>query len=120
VELGKILAGKAARVSASISDRTEQLNGSAARKDLETLLQLVHLQFTGARLDTSAFAAFRANAASFLANRGASPEPVFSDTIQVTMAQADFRARPMTPRGDERGPIGTIGYCAYGHWFDSP
>jgi zinc protease len=97
VDLGKKLAGKAARVAASIGDRTEQLNGSAAPKDLETMLQLAHLQFTGARLDTSAFAAFRANAASTLASRGASPEAVFADTIQVTMSQGDFRARPMTP-----------------------
>ena len=96
VELGKKLAGKAAGVAPSISEITEGLNGSASPKDLETLLQLAYLHFTGARLDTSAWAAFRGNAATFLANRGAAPEAVFSDTIQVTMAQHAFRARPLT------------------------
>jgi zinc protease len=96
VELEKKLAGKAASVSPSISEVTEGLGGSASPKDLETLFQLVYLTFTGARLDTSAWAALRGNAASFLANRGASPEAVFGDTIQVTMAQHAFRSRPLT------------------------
>ncbi|HEU4996069.1 MAG TPA: insulinase family protein [Gemmatimonadaceae bacterium] len=96
VELDKKLAGKAARVSPSISEMTEGLSGSASPKDLETLFQLIYLDFTGARLDTSAWAAFRGNAANFLANRGASPEAVFSDTVQVTMGQHAFRARPLT------------------------
>ena len=96
VELEKKLAGKAARVSPSIGEMTEGLNGSASPKDLETLLQLVYLNFTGARLDSSAWAAFRGNAATFLANRGASPDAVFGDTVQVVMAQHAFRARPLT------------------------
>jgi zinc protease len=96
VELGKKLAGKAAFASAYIGEMMEGLNGSASPKDLETMLQLAYLDFTGARLDPSAWAAFRANAATFLANRGASPEAVFSDTMQVTMGQHAFRARPLT------------------------
>ena len=96
VELGKKLAGKAANVSPGISEMTEQLNGSASPKDLETMLQLAYLQFTGARLDTTAWVAFKSNAQPYLANRGASPEAVFSDTVQVTMAQHAWRARPLT------------------------
>ena len=96
VELGKKLAGKAAFGSAYIGEMMEGLNGSASPKDLETMLQLAYLDFTGARLDPSAWAAFRANAATFLANRGASPEAVFSDTMQVTLGQHAFRARPLT------------------------
>src|SRR5258705_3803427 len=75
---------------------TEELGGSASPKALETLFQLIYLDFTGARLDTSAWAAFRGNAANFLANRGASPDEVFSDTVQVTMGQHTFRSRPLT------------------------
>lgn len=97
IDLGKKLAGKAARVTPTIFDMTEGFNGSASPRDLETLLQLVYLHFTGARLDTTAFAAFRNNVAPFLANRGASPDQVFADTIQVTMTQNDFRARPISP-----------------------
>ncbi len=96
VDLGKKLAGKAAGVSAGIGDNAESLGGRASPKDLETMFQLIHLEFTGARLDTAAFKAFQAQAASFLANRGVSPEAVFGDTVQVTMAQHDFRDRPLT------------------------
>jgi zinc protease len=97
VDLRKKLSGKAARVSASISEMSEGFNGAATPKDLETLLQLTYLHFTGARLDSSAFQAYRANAAQFLANRGASPEAVFQDTIQVTLGQYHHRTRPITP-----------------------
>ena len=98
VDLGKKLAGKVAGVSATIGDNAESLSGRASPKDLETLFQLIHLEFTGARLDTAAFAAFQGQAASYLANRGQSPEEVFSDTVQVTMGQHDFRDRPLTTR----------------------
>src|SRR5213078_2484628 len=50
IDLGKKLAGKAARVSPSIGEMTEGFSGSASPKDLETLFQLVYLNFTGARL----------------------------------------------------------------------
>ena len=97
VDLRKKLSGKAAHVSASIGEMTEGLSGAASPKDLETLLQLAYLQFTGAKLDRSAYEAFRANAAQFLANRGAAPDQVFQDTVQVTLGQHHFRARPITP-----------------------
>lgn len=97
VDLGKKLAGKVAGVSAGIAGTEETLSGHASPKDLETLFQLVHLEFTGARLDTAAYQAFRNQVTPYLQNRGASPDEVFSDTVQVTMAQHDFRARPLTP-----------------------
>jgi zinc protease len=97
VDLSKKLAGKVAGVSAGIGGTEETLSGRASPKDLETLFQLIHLEFTGARLDTAAFQAFRNQVTPYLQNRGASPDEVFSDTVQVTMAQHDFRARPLTP-----------------------
>jgi zinc protease len=97
VDLGKKLAGKAASVSPSISEMGEGLQGSASPKDLETLFELTYLTFTAARLDTTAWTAFKQNVGPFLANRGVDPDQVFSDTMQVTMAQNDFRARPISP-----------------------
>lgn len=96
IDLGKKLAGKAVRVSAAVGETSEGLGGQASPKDLETLFQLIYLQFTGARLDTSAFQAFKNQAAPYLANRGVDPDEVFSDTMQVTMAQHNYRARPLT------------------------
>ena len=96
IDLGKKLSGKAVNVSASIGETSEGLSGRASPKDLETLFQLVHLHFTEPRLDSSAYEAFRAQVAQFIANRTAAPEQVFADTIMVTMAQHHFRARPVT------------------------
>jgi zinc protease len=97
VDLTKKLSGKSVTVSPSIGGTTEGLSGRASPKDLETLFQLAYLHFVSPRLDSAAFTAFQNQAAAFIANRGASPEQVFGDTIQVTMAQGDFRSRPLTP-----------------------
>jgi len=96
IDLGKKLAGKAASVGPSVGEMHESLNGQASPKDLETLFQLAYLHFTGARLDTVAWQAFRQNVTPYLENRGAAPEEVFSDTVLVTMAQYHFRSRPLT------------------------
>ncbi|HSQ31437.1 MAG TPA: insulinase family protein [Gemmatimonadaceae bacterium] len=96
VDLGKKLAGKVASVSPAIAATSEGLNGRASPKDLETLFQLVYLSFTAPRLDTAAYQAFKNQVGPFLANRGADPDQVFSDTVGWTMSQHNFRARPIT------------------------
>ena len=94
VELGKKLSGKAAGVGASIGETSQGISGRASPRDLETLFQLVWLQFTAPRLDSTAFRAFQERVAPFLANRGADPDAVYGDTIEVTMSQHHFRSRP--------------------------
>jgi len=96
-DLQKKLAGKAASAGASIGETTEGLSGRASPKDLETMFQLVYLDFTAPRLDLEAFTALKNQFAPYLANRGADPDEVFNDTVQVTMSQHNIRARPMTP-----------------------
>ena len=71
--LGKKLAGVAASVAPSIGALTEDLSGSASPKDLETLFQLIYLDFTAPRKDPVAFQAFQQQVGAFLANRNASP-----------------------------------------------
>jgi zinc protease len=96
VELRKKLAGKTVGLTSGISETLHEFGGRAAPHDLEALLQLVYLEMTAPRLDTSAISALRANVQSVVAGRGASPDAVFQDTVQVTLAQHDFRARPLT------------------------
>jgi zinc protease len=62
------------------------------------MFQLAYLEFTAPRLDTVVFTTFKGQAATILANRALSPEAAFQDTIQVTLAQHAFRARPLTPK----------------------
>jgi zinc protease len=96
IDLGKKLSGKVAGASPSIGETTEGMGGSASPKDLETLFQLIYLEFTAPRLDTAAYQAFEQQVRTYLANRGAEPDEVFSDTVGVTMAQHHFRSRPLT------------------------
>jgi zinc protease len=96
VDLGKKLAGKAVSVTPAMTETSQRLVGSASPKDLETMLQLAHLHFTSPRLDTAAMQAFRNQVAPMLANRGANPNQVFQDTVQVTLGQHSHRARPVS------------------------
>jgi zinc protease len=96
VDLQKLLAGKAVSVSPYIASLSEGLSGSASPQDVETLFQLAYLYFTAPRRDPDAFQSYRTRMLASLANRGADPRSAFSDTINVTMAQSHFRARPPT------------------------
>src|SRR5262245_58077334 len=95
-ELDRKLRGKDVKVVPTIGSTTEELDGSAPPRELETMFQLIHLNFTAARLDVAAFAAFKNRVSRVLSSRGLDAEEVFNDTVTVTMAQHHFRARPLT------------------------
>jgi zinc protease len=96
VDLQKFLAGKQVSVSPSIDDLSEGISGTASQRDVDTMLQLVYLYFTEPRLDTSLVNTFIGRFKGVLANRSASPEAAFSDTLQVTMAQHSVREQPVS------------------------
>ena len=95
VDLRKKLTGKVASVSAFISELDEGLTGSASPKDLETMMQLIWLRLEAPRADTTAFQAMLQQYNAALANKDANPQAVFSDTVQVTLAQGNARVRPL-------------------------
>jgi zinc protease len=97
IELQKKLAGKVVRVTPFIGELQEGLSGSASPRDLETLFQLIYLYCTEPRKDSTAFVAYRQRMEGLLANRSASPEAAFQDTVRVTLTQHHYRARPWTP-----------------------
>ena len=96
IDLRKKLTGKVANATPSITDLSEGLSGAASPKDLETLMQLLHLRFTAPRADSTVFAAQLQQFEQFLKNKDANPMAVFSDTIQQTLANGHPRARPLT------------------------
>lgn len=95
-DLGKALAGKAVRVSPYIDDRYEGFSAQASPKDIETMFQLLYLNATSPRRDTTAYQSLKARLAAVLENQSASPESAFRDTLEVTLSQHHFRARPFT------------------------
>ena len=96
ITLGKRLAGKAVSVQPTILDDQEGVSGSASPQDLELMLQLTYLYFTAPRADSAAFTALRQQLRAALANRGASPEVAFGDTLQALLTRHHPRARPFT------------------------
>lgn len=96
IDLQKFLAGKQVSVYPMIDDLSEGISGSASQRDVDTMLQLVYLYFTQPRLDTALVNTFIGRFRGVLANRSASPEAAFSDTLQVTMAQHSPREAPVS------------------------
>lgn len=91
-ELTKKLAGIQASVTPSINDRTEGLNGSCVKKDLETLLQLTYLTFTAPRKDTEAFSSTIQRTKAQLANQELDPTTALRDTIAKVLYDNNVRA----------------------------
>ena len=84
-DLTKVLAGKNASVSASVSSLRETVSGSCSPKDLETMMQLTYLTFTAPRHDDDAFQSFRNRTRTELINSEANPLSTLSDTLQAVM-----------------------------------
>ena len=97
VDLEKVLAGTTAFVRADIGETEERLAGSASRKDLETMFQLIYLTFTEPRADPVAFRVLNDRLKVTLANREAMPDTVFDDALNAALNQNHLRAQPLTP-----------------------
>jgi zinc protease len=96
IELGKKLAGKVASVRPLISDYEEGLMGNASPKDIETLFQLIHLNFTAPRADATMFDVVKNRLKAMLENQKANPMFVFIDTFRRIMTQNHPRAQSLT------------------------
>jgi len=111
VDLQKKLAGKAVSLSPYIGSYEQGLTGQASPRDAETLLQLAYLYFTAPRLDSAAVGAFLGNFRAALANRSASPQVAFQDTLTVTLTQHHPWGRPLTSAtADEVRPVAAIDF----------
>ena len=85
VELEKKLKGKNVEVHPYIDDLKEGFKGNCTPKDLETMMQLVYLYFTGPRKDTTAFKAFMSQLENQLKFMKSSPMMSFYDTLYKTV-----------------------------------
>jgi zinc protease len=101
-DLNKVLAGTTAYVSADIGATEEGLAGGAARKDLETMFQLIHLTFTAPRADPVAFRVMTEQLKVTLANRQLEPDTVFDQALDAALSQNHLRAQPLTPASVDR------------------
>jgi zinc protease len=84
-ELTKALAGKQASVEAGLGNTRQYIRATSTPKDIETMMQLVYLQFTKVNKDEKSFASLMSNLATALKNKGLTPESAFSDSLANTL-----------------------------------
>ena len=100
LDLQKILAGNTASLSVGTGNFSDVVSGSSSVGDIETMLQLVHLNFSGVRRDEDLFKSFVGKQEQGARNALAQPEAVFRDTVIGTM-YADHPRVARMPRPGE-------------------
>lgn len=96
-ELQKLLAGRVAGASTFVGWYLQGLSGSARPADLETALQLAHLEFTDPTADSASFVSMQRSFHDFLLERGNDPESVFGDTVAAVTTGGFYMSRTATP-----------------------
>lgn len=95
-ELQKFLKGKIINILPYISELNEGLSGSASPKDIETLFQLIYLNFVAPRMDSSSFLSYKTKLENYLVNKDKEPLAVFQDTITAVISSYHPRRIPWT------------------------
>ena len=96
-DLEKALAGKRASVSARIGEVTEGIDAAGSARDLETMLQLVHLRMTAPRKDPQAVGIWKTNFAEQLEDQQRVPEVQFAQKSQEVLWKGDPRKQAPKP-----------------------
>ncbi len=81
VGLQKKLSGNTAKLTPYLDELQEGTSGNCAPKDLETMLQLNYLYFTGIRKDEDAFNAYISRMKNMIKPMRAVPRVIFADTL---------------------------------------
>ena len=92
-QLDKALSGKKASVNFSMSDTDQTVTGNSTPKDLETLMQLIYLQFTAVTPDKPAYDQQIGMVEQVFANASLNPRMVFADSLQQTVSNHDARKK---------------------------
>ena len=96
VDLSKMLAGKIASASPSISTYTQEISGSATPRDIETALQLNYLAFTAPNFTPETLDLLKRRLVAALENQAQSPRAVFGEKVSLVNASNHYSARMMT------------------------
>ena len=95
-DLRKQLTGKAASVSPYLSDYNNGFYGSASPKDLETLMQLIYLNFTSPRYDESDFGVAMDRVKSQYVNLRSNPMFILQENLFNTLYGNNPRRQALT------------------------
>ncbi len=95
-ELRKQLTGKSANVGTFLSNYNNGFYGSASAKDLETLMQLLYLNFTSPRYDESDFEVMMDRLGTQYLNIRSNPMFALQDSLSNTLFDHNPRRQMMT------------------------
>lgn len=91
-DLRKVLAGKTVSVTPNIGLYSQNIAGSFSPKEIETAMQLIHLNFTAPRKDQELFEVYITNQKTQLASAQANPDYQFSKQVNKILADGNPRA----------------------------
>ncbi len=92
-ELGKQLSGKIAGLSLWVSDYSNGLSGSSSVEDVETMLQLLYLNFTAPRFSRDDFEIFREQMRASVKNSESDPDYIASKKLREVAYNNSARRR---------------------------
>ncbi|MBF8148266.1 insulinase family protein [Winogradskyella sp. F6397] len=102
-DLNKLNMGKTVRVTPNITFYDDLFSGSSSSKDLETMLQMVHLYITSPNKDEGVFNSKKANLKSIYKDQDKSPGNFFDNQISEIMTKGHLRGVPLTVQQIEDG-----------------
>ncbi|WP_294959658.1 M16 family metallopeptidase [uncultured Flavobacterium sp.] len=85
VDLDKVLKGKIANSAVNITSLKESVSGSANVKDIETMMQLVHLRFVQPRFDNQMYALLKQRLENSLKNRANDINAKMEDSLTAVV-----------------------------------
>ncbi|MBR5171076.1 MAG: insulinase family protein [Muribaculaceae bacterium] len=94
-QLEKALAGKQTSVNQQVYSHENYITGSSTVKDLETMFQLIYLNFTDVTKDEKSFNQLYDVIEISLKNKDLSPENAFNDTLNYLINNRDWRSKPI-------------------------
>jgi len=97
VDLGKFMTGKTASVYTSIGSLEETASGFSSVKDLETMMQMVHMKFTDVRDDKGAFDSWMVKTKNLYSNFMSSPDLQYQIQMIELMYGDNLRVGFPTP-----------------------
>lgn len=92
VTLGKLLTGKMASSSVSITGISESVQGASTPKDVETMMQLVYLRFTKPRFDKEIFESAISRTRAMLPSVMSNPQTIMKDSLTLITSNYHPRA----------------------------
>lgn len=96
VDLSRLLAGRIAQASPTVTTFTHGVNGAATPRDLEAALQVAWLSLTEPNLTPAAMDLLRKRFIGVLDNQRENPRFVFSERVQMVNTSGHYTARAPT------------------------